>query len=113
MHGVHSMDRSDVIYLVSETKTQDANGVWNVQTDKRMVFCNVQSVTQTEFFEAGRNGLNPEYEFTLFQGDYNGERTVEYGGETYAVYRTYRTRTDEMELYVERKGGTNGADGNG
>lgn len=114
MHGVHGMDRSDVIYLVSETKTQDNNGVWNIQTEKRRVFCNVQSVTQTEFFEAGRNGLNPEYEFTMFQGDYNGERTVEYNGADYAVYRTYRKRTDEIELYVERKGGSNGiTDGNG
>lgn len=108
------MDRSDVIYLVTETKAQDSNGVWKIQTEKRQVFCNVQSVTQTEFFEAGRNGLNPEYEFTMFQGDYNGERTVEYNGDAYAVYRTYRTRTDEIELYVERKGGANGlADGNG
>lgn len=45
---------------------------------------------------------------TMFVGDYNGEKLVEYNGETYAVYRTYLAKNDTIELYVERKGGTNG-----
>lgn len=102
------MDRSQVITLIAETKTQDANGVWQTTTTTRDVFCQVDSVTRQEFFEAGRNGLNPEYRFTLFFGDYEGERTVSYNGNTYGVYRVYQGRTDTLELYVERKGGTNG-----
>ena len=102
------MDKSSVIYLIAEAKTQDQNGVWRSSVTKRRVFCNVQSVSRTEFFEGGRNGLNPEYIFTMFFGDYNRERMLEYEGETYAVYRTYRARTDEIELYVERQGGVNG-----
>lgn len=102
------MDRSQVITLISEAKTQDANGVWQTTTTTRDVFCQVDSVTRQEFFEAGRNGLNPEYRFTLFFGDYEGERTVSYNGNTYGVYRVYQGRTDTLELYVERKGGTNG-----
>lgn len=101
------MDRSDVITLITETKTQDANGVWKAATTSRTVFCQVDSVTRSEFFEAGRNGLNPEYRFRMFSGDYEGERTVEYKGLKYGVYRTYKARTDTIELYVERKGGTN------
>ena len=66
------------------------------------------SVSRREFYEAGRNGLNPEYMFTVFAGDYNGERVVEYNGARYAVYRTYRTRTDYIEIYAQREGGTNG-----
>ena len=45
---------------------------------------------------------------TMFFGDYEGESIVEYNGETYSVYRKYQTNTDTIELYVERKGGTNG-----
>lgn len=101
------MDRSDVITLVKEVKTQDANGVWRTTTSERDVFCQVNSITRAEFFEAGRNGLNPEYSFTMFFGDYDGERTVKYKGNAYGVYRTYHGRTDTLELYVERKGGTN------
>ena len=36
------------------------------------------------------------------------EEIVEYNGKTYSVYRTYLKRSDQIELYVERKGGTNG-----
>lgn len=102
------MDRSNIINLLSSTKTQDDFGVWQETLTERQVYCNVQNVTRSEFFEGGRNGLNPEYKITMFFGDYNGESVVEYNGATYAVYRTYQRRNDTLELYVERKGGTNG-----
>lgn len=102
------MDRSNVISLVSTSQTQDAFGVWRQTETKRDVFCQVDSVTRAEFFEAGRSGLNPEFRFTLFAGDYNGESIVIFNGKAYSVYRTYHARTDEIELYVERKGGING-----
>ena len=103
------MDRSDVITLIAETKTQDEYGVWRVSETERTVFCNVASVTANEFFEGGRNGLNPQYRMTMFNGDYEGERTLEYKGARYAIYRTYLTKTDQLELYVERQGGANGS----
>ena len=103
------MDRSDVITLIAETKTQDEYGVWRVSETERTVFCNVASVTANEFFEGGRNGLNPQYRMTMFNGDYEGERTLEYNGKRYAIYRTYLARNDQLELYVERQGGTNGS----
>lgn len=101
------MDRSDVISLVSVTRAQDAYGVWRETQTTRDVFCKVDSVTRSEFFDGGRNGLNPEYRITMFFGDYNGEQTVVYNGKAYGVYRTYHADTDTMELYVERKGGAN------
>lgn len=102
------MDRSDVITLIKETNTKNVYGVYEATTQSREIFCQVRSVTRTEFFEAGRNGINPEYQFTVFADDYEGEKTVVFRGEAYGVYRTYQSRTDTLELYVERKGGTNG-----
>ena len=102
------MDRSEVLTLLSTVKTQNDYGVWTETETGRDVFCQCDSVTRAEFFEGGRNGLNPQYRFKMFAGDYNGEQTVIYKGLPYAVYRTYLARTDEIELYVERKGGTNG-----
>lgn len=101
------MDRSDVINLISITQQQDEYGQWVDTPTSKQVFCQVESVGQREFFEAGRNGLNPQFKFTLFGGDYNNEPLVEYKGNQYSVYRTYLTKSDKMELYVERKGGTN------
>ena len=108
------MDRSDVIELVAESTVRDSKGVMRKTETARRVFCSVSSVSRAEFFEAGRNGLNPEFVFTVFFGDYNGERTLRYNGQAYGIYRTYHAKTDIMELYAERKGGTNGAaEGNG
>lgn len=102
------MDRSEVITLLSSTRAQNEYGVWTESPTARDVFCQVDSVTRAEFFDAGRNGLNPQYRFTIFAADYQGEETVVYKGKAYGVYRTYQPRTDVLELYVERKGGTNG-----
>ena len=102
------MDRSTPIMLLSTTKAQNAYGVWVESPTSRMVFCQVDSVTRAEFFDGGRNGLNPEYRMTMFFGDYNGEKLLSYNGQTYSVYRTYQGKNDTIELYVERKGGTNG-----
>lgn len=106
------MDRSDVITLVGYTQTQDAFGVWQSTKTQRDVFCSVDSVTRQEYFEGGRNGLNPEYRITMFFGDYNGEDTILYNGKAYGVYRTYHAKTDVLELYVERKGGVNRGENN-
>lgn len=101
------MDRSDVISLIGVARRQDEFGVWKSEPTPREVYVQVESVTQTEFFEAGRNGLNPAFKFTMFEADYEGEPIVEYRNNQYSVYRTYLRRDNKIELYVERKGGTN------
>lgn len=100
------MDRSDIITLYADTVTYDDYGVAVKTRTSRNVFCKVDSVTRAEFFEAGRSGLNPEYRITMFFGDYEGETIVGYNGRNYSVYRTYQAKTDIIELYVERRAGT-------
>lgn len=102
------MDRSDIINLLEVIKTQDDYGRWIEAVEKHQVYCQVESISAHEFFDAGRNGLNPSFKFVIFFGDYNNEPMIEYKDETYSVYRTYHTKSDKLELYCERKGGTNG-----
>ena len=98
-----------VIFLLSTTASEkNKYGVYERTTKQREVFCQVDSVTRAEFFGGGRNGLNPQYKFTMFSGDYEGEDTVIYNGQPYGVYRTFNPEMDRVELYCERKGGTNG-----
>lgn len=98
-----------VIFLLSTTASEkNKYGVYEQTKTPREVFCKVDSVTRAEFFGGGRNGLNPQYKFTMFSGDYEGEDTVTYNGQTYGVYRTFNPEMDTVELYCERKGGTNG-----
>lgn len=99
----------DVLILMKEAFTTDARGIRKATFTERQVFCQVHSISRSEFYDAGRNGLSPEYEFTVFAGDYDGERTCKYSGSSYAIYRTYRVPgTDYMELYAQTEGGTNG-----
>ena len=102
------MDRSDIINLYADTITYDDYGVARKTRTSKQVFCKVDSVTRAEFFEAGKAGLKPEYRMTMFVGYYDGETVVGYKGRLYSVYRTYLAKTDIIELYVERQGGTDG-----
>lgn len=96
----------DVILLVEETVKEDDYGVISTSQNTKQVFCNVSSVSSTEWFEGGRNGLNPKFRFTMFAHDYSGEEIVEYNGKRYSVYRTFLKDADAIEIYVEKKKGT-------
>lgn len=102
------MDRSDIVNLYADSITYDEYGVARKTRVQKQVFCKVDSVTRAEFFDAGKSGLKPEYRITMFFGDYDGETVVGYNGRLYSVYRTYLAKTDIIELYVERRGGTDG-----
>lgn len=99
------MDRSNIIYLISEEHYQDEFGQFHSAEIKKQVYCDVRSITRAEWFDAGRNGLQPTFIFTMFEPDYSGEKIVEFEGRRYGIYRTYRSRNEQIELYVEEKGG--------
>ena len=93
---------TDVLTLIAQTISTDQYGNEVATEVEKQVFCEVDSITQTEFYQAANTELNPEYKFTIFFGDYDGQPLVEYNGVRYAIYRTYRA-DDNLELYVERK----------
>lgn len=103
------MDRSRVIYLISSTSGEpDKYGVRRKTETKKKVFCSVRSVTSQEFFEGGRNGLQPQYQVSILRHEYGGETIAELDGVRYGIYRTYVGANESLELYLETKGGTNG-----
>ena len=95
---------TDVLVLVTQTITTDHYGNEVVTEADKTVFCEVESISQSEFYAAANTELNPEYRFSVFFGDYSGEDLIKYHDARYAVYRTYRAG-DYMELYAERKVG--------
>lgn len=99
------MDRSAAFYLLKETRTQDSIGQWTTAIEKRQVFGQVSSVTASEFFAGGQNGFKPELRITMFGPDYEGEENLELDGQIYSIYRTYKARTDTLELYLEKRRG--------
>lgn len=99
------MDRSDVITLNTTYYTTDSIGQRIAVNVPKNAYCQVSSVSRTEWLEAGRNGIRPQYVFTMFRYEYDGELTLEYKGKTYSIYRTYERKDDKIELYTEARGG--------
>ena len=99
------MDRSRILTLIEEAYKPDALGQLIPTETRRDVYCNLSSVSASEWFVGGRAGLNPEYRATMFVYDYNGERIAELDGVRYGVYRTYLAQNEFIELYLERKAG--------
>lgn len=97
----------DVAVLV-EYGTADYDSEGNpIKTTRRTpVFCKINAVGRSEYYNAASEGLKPELTMTIsHQIDYSGEKVVEYNGCLYDVIRTY-WRGDEVELTLQPKTGT-------
>lgn len=92
-------------------RQQDAKGIWRTSSEtSKDVFAQVSSVNRNEFFSGGQAGMQPEYQFRVFSGEYSGQSICEYNGIRYAIYRTYHVPgTDYIELYVQREAGVRNA----
>ncbi len=99
------MDRSIDFYLLTTVSYQDELKQFQETTRKRLVFGKLSSVTASEFFAGGQNGLKPEFQIVMFAPDYYGEKTLEFNGEVYTIYRVYFTSNGMAELYVEKRAG--------
>ena len=103
------MVRADVLDLIKETAS--AHGVHDSVTETaRTVYCTVQSVSRSEFYNALNAGVQPEYVFKLsLADDYQDERVARYKGQKFRIIRTYRTSDDGIEITCERSD-VNGTD---
>lgn len=98
----------DVIKLLSFTYTYDEYGNQVPSEVPRTVFCRVDSVSRTEFYQAAQNDMHPAYVFSISHyRDYMGEKELLYTDWTgkekrYVITRTYRTG-DRIELVAEER----------
>lgn len=94
--------------LIAVTYTKDEYGVDQKTEVRTEVYGYYDSLTATEVFEGGRAGLNPQFRFVMSELDYSGQTILARDSDRYSIYRTYRPNNGTIELYAERKGGTNG-----
>lgn len=99
------MNLAEKIALVSIAYSQDDLGEWIETRTENEVFARVESISMSEFYQAGMQGLDPDYKLVIWMQEYGGEELVSYNGKTYAVYRTYRRDDGRIELYVSEKKG--------
>lgn len=95
------MDKHEVIKLLSPNMRVTSIGqrVQDGYTE-REVFAKKTSISQTEFFSAGQNGMRPDCRFDVYSFEYKGEKNVFHNGIVYTIYRTYENG-DNTELYCE------------
>lgn len=98
----------DVIKLISKTYTVDEYGNQIETPTERQVFCKVNSVVRTEFYNAAQVNMHPNYVFTLSHyKDYLNESELKYTDwtgveKTYVITRTY-IHGDQIDLTAEER----------
>lgn len=93
-----------IVTLIGKTYSFDDYGN-QISTDtEKEVFAEIQSVSQTEFFEAGQTDFKAEYKVIIWDCEYSNERVIEYNNQQYSVYRTF-LKGDKIELYLSQKVG--------
>ena len=96
---------NDVLELLTITYTVDALGQQLPQETAETIFCRLKSIPSQEYFNTAKQGIKSRYIFIVKQCDYNDQIKVRYKNKIYHVYRTYEIDREEIELYVEIKGG--------
>lgn len=97
-----------IIKLVAEDKKVNAYGDTEVITTERVVFTELRSIGQSEFYQAAAVGLKPEIKFVMADYlDYKNEKYLKYQAfnsdteEIYSIIRTYRAG-NQLELVCKR-----------
>lgn len=100
------MEKNDLIQLVAVTYETDER-LQRVPKEQppREISCGVKNVTRAEWAAAGQRGLKPAACVVVWADEYQGEEIALMDGRRYGVYRTYRPSPEEVELYLEKKGG--------
>lgn len=100
------MDTTETITLVPVIYEEDAlKQKVPRELPGHELFCSVESITQSEWAAAGKQGLNAAYKVIVYTDEYGGEEIAVLDGIRYKVYRTYRRKDDKTELYLERRVG--------
>lgn len=100
-----------VATLISQQFSKDEIGQFIANESRTEVYVAESNITRAEFYNAGRQGLNPEIVLITPIVNYDGQRIVEYRGRRFGVYRTF-TNNEDIELYLTDKGGIDGTQEN-
>lgn len=94
------MKRYDVIELIKETPS--VHGVFEEPIQEtRTVFCEVRSVSRSEWYSAQAQNIQADIIFVLsVDADYEAEKELIYHNQKYRVIRTY-INDDGIELTCE------------
>lgn len=91
------------IYLMrkNSNKTDDKGDLIPL-FEKRKVYASLNSIRQSEFYQAQASGFKPEISLTLRIFEYKDEQLVEINQIQYKILRTYNKNDGTIELTLGR-----------
>ena len=97
----------DVGYLMKETETLDELHRPRVSYEETLVYCNIKSIGQSEFYQASSVGYKPELKIECKLVDLTDVTHFKYNDRVYKILRTYR-KEDITEITLTALADTNG-----
>lgn len=93
------------VNLIKQVYTENTLGEHVATETVNTVWADVQSVTGVAWSEAGVLGIKADLTAYMPVVNYGGQKVAVIDGVRYAVYRTYRTDADEVQLYLQEEVG--------
>lgn len=92
-----------IIYLLSEVVEENSIGdvIRNMKKNKR--YAEVNSIRQSEAYQAAAVGLKPEIMCVIWKFEYNNEQFLIYEDKEYRITRTYIREDEKIELTCTAK----------
>lgn len=95
---------NEICELISVTISKD-DLQQEIETEtSRQIFCNKQSISMNEFYQAGQTDIKAAHKFVINSMDYKDEKRIRYKGKIFSIYRTFE-KNDYIELYAEVRNG--------
>lgn len=87
------------IYLIKKSTTTNSIGDVVDNADiKRKVLADIESIKQSEFYQAQATGFKPELTFIIRKFEYKEEDSLSFNSKIYRIIRTYDRVDGNIEL---------------
>lgn len=88
--------------LGKKIESEDAAGnlTSSIDWSKDLTFCEFQSISYKEFYQAQATGFKPEMNLKVSSWDYSNEEYIRYEDEDYTIIKTYQIRDNPDEILL-------------
>lgn len=83
-----------------ESEDKAGNLTSSIDWSKDLTFCEFQSISYKEFYQAQSTGFKPEMNLKVSSWDYSNEEYVRYEDEDYTIIKTYQIRDNLDEILL-------------
>lgn len=101
--GKNNISLNNTCVLIMQSISKGKYGTEETTESERETFCGVISISMSEFFTAGKDGIKPEICLAVRSEEYEGERKARFDNDEYDIYRIYGRTDGYTELYCKRR----------